>query len=157
MMIQDLMMKLKGLEDREADREICIVVQEDTIQILSAEVEELKGKMCRCQDSPCISQGSGRAESPYELEGNNQRLLRLRMRVGSGPFKEGRGGERWRLLTLILMMSDRRFPHGSATFSPMVLVLTLSQNAKEVGFYIGVHWVYGPKWLGLTLVAIGSQ
>ena len=37
----------------------------------------------------------------------------------------------------------------------MVLVLTLSQNAKEVGSYIGVHRVYGPKWLGLTLVAIG--
>ena len=63
------MTKLKGLEDREADREICIAGQEDTIQILSAEVEELKGKMCRCQDSPRISQGSGRAESPYELEG----------------------------------------------------------------------------------------
>ena len=62
-MIQDLMTKLKGLEDREADWEVRIAVQEDTIQILSAEVEELKGKMCRCQDSPCISQGSGRAES----------------------------------------------------------------------------------------------
>ena len=58
-MIQDLMTKLKGLEDREANREIRIVVQEDTIQILSAEVEELKGKMCCCQDSPRISQGSG--------------------------------------------------------------------------------------------------
>ena len=68
-MIQDLMMKLEGLEAREADREICIAVQEDTIQILSAKVEELKGKMCRCQDSPHISQGSGQAESPYELEG----------------------------------------------------------------------------------------
>ena len=68
-MIQDLMTKLKGLEDREADREIRIAVQEDTIQILSAEVEELKGKICCCQDSPHISQGSGRAESPYELEG----------------------------------------------------------------------------------------
>ena len=40
------MTKLKGLEDREADREVRIAVQEDTIQILSAEVEELKGKMC---------------------------------------------------------------------------------------------------------------
>ena len=68
-MIQDLMTKLKSLEDREADRETCIVVQEDTIQILSAEVEELKGRMCHCQDSPRISQGSGQAESPYELEG----------------------------------------------------------------------------------------
>ena len=68
-MIQDLMMKLKGLEDREVDRETRIAVQEDTIQILSAKVEELKGKMCRCQDSPHISQGSSRAESPYELEG----------------------------------------------------------------------------------------
>ena len=68
-MIQDLMTKLKGLEDREADRETRIAVQEDTIQILSAKVEELKGKMCRCQDSPRISQGSGRIESPYELEG----------------------------------------------------------------------------------------
>ena len=58
-MIQDLMTKLKGLEDRETNREICIAVQEDTIQILSAEVEELKGKMCHCQDSPRISQGSG--------------------------------------------------------------------------------------------------
>ena len=63
------MTKLKGLEDREADREVRIAVQEDTIQILSVEVEELKGKMCRCQDSPRISQGSGQAESPYELEG----------------------------------------------------------------------------------------
>ena len=45
------MTKLKDLEDREADRELRIVVQEDTIQILSAEVEELKGKMCHCQDS----------------------------------------------------------------------------------------------------------
>ena len=63
------MTKLKGLEDREANRELRIAVQEDTIQILSAEVEALKGKMCRCQDSPRISQGSGRAESPYELEG----------------------------------------------------------------------------------------
>ena len=68
-MIQDLMTKLKGLEDREADWEIQIAVQEGTIQILSAEVEELKGKMCHCQDSPRISQGSGWAESPYELEG----------------------------------------------------------------------------------------
>ena len=58
-MIQDLMTKLKGLEDREADREVRIAVQEDTIQILSAEVEELKGKMCHCQNSPHISQGSG--------------------------------------------------------------------------------------------------
>ena len=62
-------MKLKGLEDREADQKIRIAVQEDTIQILSAEVKTLKGKMCRCQDSPRISQGSSRAESPYELEG----------------------------------------------------------------------------------------
>ena len=62
------MTKLKGLEDREADRETRIAVQEDTIQILSSEVEALKEKMCRCQDSPHISQGSGRAESPYELE-----------------------------------------------------------------------------------------
>ena len=69
MMIQDLITKLKGLEDREADHELRIAVQEDTIQILSAKVEELKGKMCRCQDSPRISQGSGQAESPYELEG----------------------------------------------------------------------------------------
>ena len=68
-MIQDLMTKLKGLEDREADRETRIAVQEDTIQILTAEVDELKGKMCCCQDSPRISQGSGQAESPYELEG----------------------------------------------------------------------------------------
>ena len=68
-MIQDLMTKLKGLEDREANREVHIAVQEDTIQILSVEVEELKGKMCCCQDPPCISQGSGRAESSYELEG----------------------------------------------------------------------------------------
>ena len=68
-MIQDLVTKLKGLEDREADRETRIAVQEDTIQILSAEVKELKGKMCRCQDSPHISHGSGQAESPYELEG----------------------------------------------------------------------------------------
>ena len=68
-MIQDLMTKLKGLEDREADWENRIAVQEDTIQILSSKVEELKGKMCRCQNSPHISQGSGRAESPYELEG----------------------------------------------------------------------------------------
>ena len=45
-MIQDLMMRLKSLEDREADWEVCIAVQEDTIQILSAEVEELKGKRC---------------------------------------------------------------------------------------------------------------
>ena len=74
-MIQDLMTKLKGLEDREADWETRIVVQEDTIQILSAEVEELKGKMCRCQDSPCISQGSSRAESPYELEGEQPEAL----------------------------------------------------------------------------------
>ena len=37
------MTKLKSLEDREADREVRIAVQEDTIQILSAEVEELKG------------------------------------------------------------------------------------------------------------------
>ena len=44
---------------READREVHITVQEDMIQILSAEVEELKGKMCHCQDSPHISQGSG--------------------------------------------------------------------------------------------------
>ena len=58
-MIQDLMTKLKGLEDREANQEIRIAVQEDTIQILSAEVEALKGKMCHCQDSPRISQGSG--------------------------------------------------------------------------------------------------
>ena len=68
-MIQDLMTKLKSLEDRETDQELHIVAQEDTIQILSAEVEELKGKMCRCQDSPRISQGSGQAESPYKLEG----------------------------------------------------------------------------------------
>ena len=40
------MTKLKGLEDRETDRELHIAVQEDTIQILSAEVEALKGKMC---------------------------------------------------------------------------------------------------------------
>ena len=45
-MIQDLMTRLKSLEDREANREVRIAVQEDTIQILSAEVEELKGKMC---------------------------------------------------------------------------------------------------------------
>ena len=45
-MIQDLMTRLKSLEDREADREVRIAVQEDTIQILSAEVEDLKGKMC---------------------------------------------------------------------------------------------------------------
>ena len=63
------MTKLKGLEDREADWEIRIAVQEDTIQILSAEVQELKGKMRCCQDSPLISQGSGQAESLYELEG----------------------------------------------------------------------------------------
>ena len=43
-MIQDLMMKLKGLEDREANQETRIAVQEDTIQILSAEVEVLKEK-----------------------------------------------------------------------------------------------------------------
>ena len=49
------MTKLKSLEDREADWEVFIAVQEDTIQILSAEVEELKGKMCHCQDSPRIS------------------------------------------------------------------------------------------------------
>ena len=90
-MIQDLMTKLKGLEDREADRKTCIVVQEDTIQILSAEVEELKGKMCRCQDSPRISQGSGRAESSYELEGEQPEV--------SSSSDEGRlwpiqGGER---------------------------------------------------------------
>ena len=63
------MTKLKSLEDRETDQELHIVAQEDTIQILSAEVEELKGKMCRCQDSPRISQGSGQAESSYKLEG----------------------------------------------------------------------------------------
>ena len=68
-MIQDLMTKLKSLKDREADWETHIAVQEDTIQISSAEVEVLKEKMCRCQDSPHISQGSGRAESPYKLEG----------------------------------------------------------------------------------------
>ena len=61
-MIQDLMMKLKGLEDWETDRELCIAVQEDTIQILSAEVKELKGKMCRCQDSPWISVGKTHGE-----------------------------------------------------------------------------------------------
>ena len=38
------MTKLKGLEDREADQEIRIALQEDTIQILSSEVEELKGE-----------------------------------------------------------------------------------------------------------------
>ena len=53
------MTKLKGLEEREADWEIRIAVQEDTIQILSLEVEALKEKMCHCQDSPRISQGSG--------------------------------------------------------------------------------------------------
>ena len=31
MMIQDLMTKLKSLEDREADRKTCIAVQEDTV------------------------------------------------------------------------------------------------------------------------------
>ena len=68
-MIQDLMMKLEALEAREVDWEEWIAIQEDTIQILLVEVEELKGKMCCCQDSPCISRGSGQAESPYELEG----------------------------------------------------------------------------------------
>ena len=90
-MIQDLMTKLKSLEDREANWEVRIAVQEDTIQILSAEVEELKGKMCHCQNSPCISQGSSRAESPYELEGEQPEA--------SSSSDEGRlwpiqGGER---------------------------------------------------------------
>ena len=85
------MTRLKSLEDREADWEVRIAVQEDTIQILSAEVKELKGKMCRCQDSPCISQGSGQAESPYELEGEQPEA--------SSSSDEGRlwpiqGGER---------------------------------------------------------------
>ena len=58
-MIQDLMTKLEGLEGREVDQELRIAVQEDMIQILSAEVKESKEKMCRCQDLPRISQGSG--------------------------------------------------------------------------------------------------
>ena len=66
-MTQDLMTKVGALEARETDWEIQIAVQEDTIQILSAEVEELKGKMCCCNESPCIVGGSGQAESPYEL------------------------------------------------------------------------------------------
>ena len=70
-MIQDLMMKIGALEAREADREEQIAVQEDTIQILLVEVEELKGKMYCCHDSPCISHGSSQAESPYELEGES--------------------------------------------------------------------------------------
>ena len=90
-MIQDLMTKLKGLEDREADRETRIAVQEDTIQILSAEVEELKGKMCRCQDSPRISQGSSRAESPYELEGEQPEALLGSNDSNTWPIQ---GGER---------------------------------------------------------------
>ena len=56
---------------READWEVCIAVQEDTIQILSAEVKELKEKMCCCQNSPRISHGFGQAESPYKLEGES--------------------------------------------------------------------------------------
>ena len=91
MMIQDLMTKLKSLEDREADREVHITVQEDTIQILSAEVEELKGKMCRCQDSPCISQGSSRVESPYELEGEQPEAS---LSSGEGRLWPIQGGER---------------------------------------------------------------
>ena len=70
-MIQDLMMKLEALEAREADQEVRIAVQEDTIQILLAEVEDLKGKICRCNDSPCISHGSSRVESPYKLQGES--------------------------------------------------------------------------------------
>ena len=51
----------------------------------------MKEKMCRCQDSPRISQGSSRAESPYELEGEQPEA--------SSSSDEGRlwpiqGGER---------------------------------------------------------------
>ena len=61
------MTKLKGLEDRETNCESHIVVQEDTIQILSAEVEELKGKMCCCQDSPRTLGARGPGTCDYIL------------------------------------------------------------------------------------------
>ena len=70
-MIQDLMMKIGALEAREVGRKEWITVQEDTVQILLAEVEELKGKMCHCHNSPHISHGSGQLESPYKLEGES--------------------------------------------------------------------------------------
>ena len=58
-------------------REERIAVQEDMIQVLSSEVEELRGKICRCNKSPCIGQGSGQEESPYKLsqeEGSSRSL-----------------------------------------------------------------------------------
>ena len=92
-MIQDLMTKHVVLEAREADREERITVQEDMIQILSAEVEGLKEKMCYCQDSPCISHWSSQAESPYLLEGES-----LGSSYVSAPVEDAlipiQGGER---------------------------------------------------------------